>query len=204
MYKLTYFDITALGEPIRLILTYGKMEFEDNRVTFEEWPMVKLNMPFGQVPVLEHDGKVMNQSLAICRYLAKLTKLDGSSDWENLEIDAAAETISDLRTKIGLFYYEKDSLVKEAKKKEVFEEILPFYLEKIEAQIQKNEGHLACKKLTWADFYLIGILDYVNMMLDVDLAEKYPGIKIIQDKLLDIDDIKNWFDEHPRMERKKE
>lgn len=55
-------------------------------------------MPFGQVPILEHNGKVAHQNLAIARYLAKKGKLIGSDDWEDLEIDAIVDTINDLRT----------------------------------------------------------------------------------------------------------
>lgn len=55
-------------------------------------------MPFGQVPVLEVDGKKIHQSSAICRYLAKLHGLAGKDDWENLEIDATVDTIHDLRS----------------------------------------------------------------------------------------------------------
>lgn len=54
-------------------------------------------MPFGQVPVLEIDGKKVNQSTAICRYLAKQHGLAGKDDWENLEIDVAVDNIHDLR-----------------------------------------------------------------------------------------------------------
>lgn len=39
--KLHYFNITGLGEPIRWILKYGGIEFEDIRYEFEEWPEVK-------------------------------------------------------------------------------------------------------------------------------------------------------------------
>lgn len=54
--------------------------------------------PFGQMPVLEVDGKKINQSTAICRYLAKQHGLVGANDWEDLEIDATVDTIHDLRT----------------------------------------------------------------------------------------------------------
>lgn len=54
-------------------------------------------MPFGQVPVLEHDGKLAHQSVAIARYVAKQVKLVGKTDWEDLEIDAAVDTVNDLR-----------------------------------------------------------------------------------------------------------
>lgn len=55
-------------------------------------------MPFGQMPILEYNGKKINQSTAICRYLAKQVKLVGKDDWEDLEIDAAVENINDLKT----------------------------------------------------------------------------------------------------------
>lgn len=53
--------------------------------------------PFGQVPILEVDGKRVCQSTAICRYLAKQFGLAGKDDWEALEIDATVDTIHDLR-----------------------------------------------------------------------------------------------------------
>lgn len=55
-------------------------------------------MPFGQVPVLEVDGKKIPQSVAICRYLAKQHGLAGKDDWEALEIDVTVDTIHDVRT----------------------------------------------------------------------------------------------------------
>lgn len=40
-YKLTYFDIKALGEPIRMLFSYANVEFEDERISFENWPKLK-------------------------------------------------------------------------------------------------------------------------------------------------------------------
>lgn len=54
-------------------------------------------MPYGQVPVLEVDGKKMGQSIAICRYAAQLAKLDGDNAVENLEIDGVVDTLSDIQ-----------------------------------------------------------------------------------------------------------
>jgi len=41
VYKLTYFPIEGLGEPIRWLLSYGNLEFEDNRFKEEDWPTIK-------------------------------------------------------------------------------------------------------------------------------------------------------------------
>lgn len=40
-YKLTYFNIQLLGEPIRMLLSYGGLNFEDVRIEQEDWPALK-------------------------------------------------------------------------------------------------------------------------------------------------------------------
>lgn len=41
-YKLTYFNIQGLAEPIRMLLSYGGIEFEDVRVEKDkDWPALK-------------------------------------------------------------------------------------------------------------------------------------------------------------------
>lgn len=40
-YKLSYFNVRAMGEPIRLILHYAKQPFEDVRVGDDEWKDLK-------------------------------------------------------------------------------------------------------------------------------------------------------------------
>lgn len=50
-----------------------------------------------QVPVLEIDGKLYQQSTAIARFLAKQFNLAGKDNHEDFQIDFAYETITDLR-----------------------------------------------------------------------------------------------------------
>lgn len=40
-YKLTYFNVTGLGEPIRFLLSQSGIKFEDVRIEFEDWPKLK-------------------------------------------------------------------------------------------------------------------------------------------------------------------
>ena len=39
--KLTYFDVRARGELARLVMAAANKPYEDNRITFEEWPKLK-------------------------------------------------------------------------------------------------------------------------------------------------------------------
>jgi len=40
-FKLSYFDLYGRGELIRLVFAAAKVEFEDHRFSFEEWPKIK-------------------------------------------------------------------------------------------------------------------------------------------------------------------
>ena len=70
-YKLYYFPGRGAAETIRQIFAVAKQDYEDIRISQDEWPKHKAEMPFGQMPVLEEDGKQLGQSYAIARYLAR-------------------------------------------------------------------------------------------------------------------------------------
>ena len=52
--------------------------------------------PFGQVPVLEVDGKPLAQSNTIARYLARQHGLAGKDAWQEGEADMYVDCIGDL------------------------------------------------------------------------------------------------------------
>lgn len=65
-----------------------------------------------QIPTLEVDGKVLYQSVAIARYVATLVGLTGKTPLENWEIDAAVDTVTDLRTsKFSFTSFEKNNCI---------------------------------------------------------------------------------------------
>lgn len=43
-FKLIYFNFKAMAEPIRYLFAYGGQEYEDVRVTNEEWATLKPSM----------------------------------------------------------------------------------------------------------------------------------------------------------------
>lgn len=57
--------------------------------------------PWGTLPILEVDGKVLGQSQAILRYLGKQFKLAGENDFEEAKCDEMVEAMNDMRK--GLF-----------------------------------------------------------------------------------------------------
>lgn len=73
--KLTYFPVPGRAEPIRLALFMAGISFEDVQVTHEQLESLKPGLPFQCVPVLEVNGEVVSQSLAILRYVGSLSGL---------------------------------------------------------------------------------------------------------------------------------
>ncbi|CAH1953384.1 unnamed protein product [Acanthoscelides obtectus] len=197
-YKVTYFDLNALGEPIRVLLSYGSLEFEDVRIKYKDWPDLKPKMPYGQLPILECDGKVAHQHIAICRYLAKKVKLTGKDDWEDLTIDATVETVNDLRIKVAQFYYEHDGTLRKKLQETLMNETIPYYIGKLEAQAKENGGYLALPKLTWADVYFTSLIDYINVLVDNDIIAKAPNLQAVKNKVWSVPNIKKWMDKRPQ------
>lgn len=102
---LKYFDIPALGEPIRLLLVLGGFNWEDERVDFEEWPALKGQTKWGQLPVLiTADGFELTQTKAICRFLATKVVVEGSILYPRdasiaFEIDEFIDAFEDVQRK---------------------------------------------------------------------------------------------------------
>lgn len=45
-YKLTYFNLKVLGEPIRMLLHAADQPFEDDRIEAQNWPEKKPSMKY--------------------------------------------------------------------------------------------------------------------------------------------------------------
>ena len=95
--KLTYFGIPGRGEAVRLALTIGGVEFEDERVPFQAWGKVKPTTPWGTVPVLElADGSQLAQARSILRFVGKATGLYPSEPLLAQRVDELMDALEDL------------------------------------------------------------------------------------------------------------
>lgn len=125
-------------------------------------------------------------------------KLVGKNDWEDLEIDSIIDTINDFRQKIGAYHYEADPAIKESKKEPLLTETVPYYLERLDAIAKSNKGHLALGRLTWADLYFVGMLDYLNAMAGVDLLADRPSLQAVRNNVVNLPAIKAWIEKRPK------
>uniref|UniRef100_A0A914YC91 GST N-terminal domain-containing protein n=1 Tax=Panagrolaimus superbus TaxID=310955 RepID=A0A914YC91_9BILA len=106
-YKLSYFDTRGIGEAIRLLFKYAKVDFEDHRFTRDQWAAIKPTTPAGKVPILEFDGITLVESAAISRYLARKFGLAGKDDLEQAKVDAIVDQNKDFFAKSIPWYIVK-------------------------------------------------------------------------------------------------
>lgn len=150
------------------------------------------------MPLFEDNGKKAHQSFAIGRYLAKKLKLLGKDDWEDLEIDGIVDTLADFRNSIALYFYQKDPDFKIKHKKELFDTIVPFYTERLEAQAKRNNGYLVGGHLTWADLVFVGLIDYINFMLEMDLLSDASNLRKVKENVLAMPNVKAYMERRPK------
>jgi len=81
-------------------------------------------------------------------------------------------------------------------KREIADETIPYYLERLDAQVKKNGGYFVGGALTWADLTFVGLLDYMNFLMK-GVVEKYENLKQLQKKVEEIPAIKSWIEKRP-------
>jgi len=95
--RLTYFHLPGRAEMTRLALTVGGMDFEDRRVSAEEWKEIKSSgkTQLNQLPMLEVDGHRVCQSKAIVRYAGQITGLYPTDPFSAAQVDMVLDMLFD-------------------------------------------------------------------------------------------------------------
>lgn len=94
--------------------------------------------------------------------------------------------------------YEQNVAAREEKMKVVKAETVPFFLNKLEAIAQQNDGHLALKRFTWADVYYTGMNRYLGRLVDSEnLTENYPNLTKVLENTESEPGIKEWVARRP-------
>lgn len=201
-YKLTYFKVTARGELPRLVFKAAGVDFEDERIDREEMARRKADMPFGQIPVLEEDGKVICQSIAISRYLARKFGLAGGTDWEQAQTDMVVDCLEDLIKPLGILWYENEPDKKEEMKKTYFDETMPKLLGYFEKMLMSNgggDGFFVGNELTYADLAFYHYLDYPQFfgVSTEQVLANFPKMSALKQRIAEIPRIAQWLQDRP-------
>ena len=154
--KLTYFNIKARAEPIRLALSISGIPFEDERIS-GDWAARKSTMTFHQVPVLTVDDKtVIAQSTAILRYVGTLgeKRLYPADGLHAALVDQIISQIQDVEASMRPSGAEQDSAKKIAMRAELAAKTFPMLFGDLDKFIGENGGKYSTGNEVRNDIYL--------------------------------------------------
>ncbi|KAK7102218.1 glutathione S-transferase 1-like [Littorina saxatilis] len=174
--KLVYFNLRGRAEFIRLMLAAAGQKYDEQLVSFEEWPKLKPNTPFGSLPYIEYKGKTYGQSTAIGPFLAREFGLYGKTNADGCRIAEVSGLWEDqltgglVKSRFGKTDAEKAEAVKKA-----LEEDMPRFFGYYEKFLKENgsSGFIVGKALSMADFYIYDMIDSI-VALKSDALKDYP------------------------------
>jgi len=168
--KLYYPDFPFWrAEVSRLALHLGNVPYENVKINFrspEDRAAFQASgkAPFGQVPTLEVDGKIIAQTGAIARYCGKQSGFyPRDDDVAAAKIDEIIDTATDITNAIGKTFGMAEA-EKMAARKVLGDETLPKYFKAIEKIMTDNgsTGFYVGNSMTIADLAMWRLLGWVT------------------------------------------
>merc|ERR1712018_215191 len=193
--KLTYFNFRGRAEASRLMLAYKGVDYEDNRITQEQWAALKPNTPFGSLPLLCYNGMELAQSMTIARFLAHELNMAGKTRCEEAQVDMVVDCIVDLFVSFTALVSEKDETKKAELTKKMGEVTVPNAMCNLEKILCKNGGcWMVGNDMTWAD---IEVTNFFMTPLEHH-GEEYFGdnkkLLCLVKKVMNCPNIKAWIE----------
>jgi len=202
-YKLYDFTKNGPGELNRLVLIQGGQQFEDVRISQEDWPGVKEQMPWGNLPVLEVDGKKLAGTTAITSYLGEKLGLAGDNQWDRAQLESIADIVAETVIIMSRYWSEKDPSRKAEKKSDIWKDAIPSRLARINKCIEKNnspDGYIYGNKVTYADLCVFFLFTEVLPRQYPEAeswraeADKYPAVGKLCKTVCNLPNIKKYLD----------
>lgn len=198
-YKLIYFNLRAKASVIRMIFAAAGQKYEDYRIEWpnDQWPELKTQFPFKQLPVLEvtENSKTYTiaQSMTISRFLANRFGLAGKNELERTNADMIIDQVTDIFNGVRLIYGQPDSDSKQVALQTAFNQTYPRMLLDIQCILEKNQsGYLVGETVTYADLYLVNLYDWFCESKG-DILNKLPLLKEHDQKIRNMESLRDFL-----------
>ncbi|XP_059150767.1 S-crystallin SL11-like isoform X1 [Physella acuta] len=178
-YKLIYFNGRGRAELCRLLFVLAGQDFDDVRIQDTDWPAFKATTPFGQLPILEVNGKIFTQSLALATYLAREFGYHGNNNLESLAIEQVVCLTQDLVNKALLVFHELDPGRKNELRNNFLNAIVPEYLKHFQKLLRESgTGYFVGDQMTLADLVVWNsITSFENRLKVTGLVDNCTEVK---------------------------
>ena len=199
---LIYFDVRARAECARMTLAYGGIpyNFTDTQGYFGcDFMTAKTSgkLPWGQLPLLAVDGKLISQSGSINRYLASLvTKPDfiPKDPVKAALADALHETAQDLFRIMPIVNLWTEEKWRE-EKEEYFTKTLPSKLPAL-VKMLGSQKYFCGDAPTYADFALFTIMDLVRLV-EPGVVSQHSNISAWMARVEQLPGVKEYLESRP-------
>mmetsp|Transcript_12288 Transcript_12288/g.22803 ORF Transcript_12288/g.22803 Transcript_12288/m.22803 type:complete len:205 (+) Transcript_12288:48-662(+) len=184
--KLTYFDGKGRAEAARVTFAIGGVEFEDERLTGEQFAERKASLVSGALPQLEVDGKAVTQSAGIVRYAGKLSKIYPEDAFEALKCDEITGVLEDImQTLMPTFYMGPEEKVAARKELVGPEGKTTRFIKVLEKVAGSPNPFLLGEKISTADVEIFCFLDFVKTGtldgIEATYFDDYPNLSKVYD-----------------------
>ncbi|CAB3404420.1 unnamed protein product [Caenorhabditis bovis] len=200
-YKLTYFPSRGLAEVSRQLFVLAGVEFEDEKLDFDQFSKQKPTLPFGQVPVLTIDGLTeIPQSVAIARYLARKFGYAGKTPEEEAWVDALADQFKDFYAEIRTYFYSKLGFLPNDIEEELTKTLIPArdkYLGVLEKVLKNSKsGFLVGNDITYADLMIV---DNMTTLIGwyPEFTEGFPLVQQHRNRVTNYPKLKEYLETRP-------
>jgi len=196
---LYYFGARGRGDPIRLLLEDTGLPYSFHAVN--DWPGDKkgnINFsPFGQLPVLHHNGFVLGQSNSILRYVGRVANRGGSNHQESALMDMILDSVEDLRTSYGnVIYGDYEGTVGR------FVSKLPDTLKNFENFLnQHNVEYFGLNNFSYPDAALFCMIENIRMKMSPNCLDNFPALNAWFARVSGRQGVSNWVNSKERPTR---
>lgn len=201
---LGYFQTRGLAQPIRLVLHYAGVPFNDKRHQFgagttvaemdsikKDWLAEKftLGLDFPNIPYFIDGDLKLTQSLAILRHLARKHGLMATDLKSLAQQDMVEQQLSDLRTAFGtqLIFNRPDDKEKEQK---IIDDVIVPHLKLLSNFLGDKEWFVG--SLTYVDFIAYEMLDMIRTFNPKTL-DQFPALKSFMTRFEGLEPIKKYM-----------
>eukprot|EP01017_Pseudomicrothorax_dubius_P006614 TRINITY_DN11926_c0_g1_i4.p1 TRINITY_DN11926_c0_g1~~TRINITY_DN11926_c0_g1_i4.p1 ORF type:complete len:229 (-),score=35.92 TRINITY_DN11926_c0_g1_i4:159-845(-) len=193
---LGYWNIQGLAEPLRLLMLYLNLGYEEKLYTdtaLMREDKAKLDFPFPNIPYIIHGEKTLCESEAIAYYLVFFTKreeLFGKDNDERVQSAMVHGVVSDIYNDIASkIFWNKNW---EADFSKTFDEKIHPRLQRLNA-FAGSKKFIICDEIRLVDFALYRVLWLIKHM-DTTSLDRYPNLVRIYSSFEEIPEIKAYHD----------
>ncbi|KAM7312086.1 putative glutathione S-transferase [Ixodes scapularis] len=197
---LGYWDVRGLGQYLRYLLEYAKVEYKEKRYSFgtdpnwtrDEWLADKqnLDLDFPNLPYYLDGDVKLTQSLAILKYLGRKHGLAPKTDELQRRVDMIEMQAFDLIMSAGDLCY--DPAYSDEKRKHFLADVAE-KLRQFEALLEKDGPFAAGQNVTYVDFLLYEALEIVRVLGPSNFKRNFQSLEQYNGRVADLTGLREYL-----------